>query len=151
MINSTRSRFPRRKAMPLNPNPRKVLSACLLFTAFCLWLPQVIAQTVSTGCVQHTTLHSFGGLDGAGPLYGVTADKTGSVYGTTESGGIGVGTVFKLTPTTSGYRETVLYSFVGGADGDGPFSGLVADKAGALYGVTLEGGNGACIGGCGTV
>ena len=110
---------------------------------------ELTAQTASTP--QHTTLHSFGGPDGAGPLYGVMADKTGALYGTTVLGGSASGTVFKLTPTKSGYLETVLYNFLGGGDGYGPFSGLVADKSGALYGVTSEGGNGSCIGGCGTV
>jgi uncharacterized repeat protein (TIGR03803 family) len=137
--------------MPSNLNPTKVLSACLLFSAFCGCFPEVIAQAVSTSSVEHTTLYSFGGPDGAGPLYGVMADKTGALYGTTVSGGAGAGTVFKLIPTESGYSETVLYSFLGGYDGDGPFSGLVADKMGSLYGVTLGGGNGQCIGGCGTV
>src|SRR5579863_693185 len=122
MINSTRSRFSRREAMPSNLNPTKVLSACLLFSAFCGWFPEVIAQAVSTSSVEHTTLYSFGGPDGAGPLYGVMADKTGALYGTTVSGGAGAGTVFKLIPTESGYSETVLYSFLGGYDGDGPFS-----------------------------
>jgi len=137
--------------MPSNLHPLKVLSACLLFSASCGWFPEVIAQAVSTSSVEHTTLYSFGGPDGAGPLYGVMADKTGALYGTTVSGGAGAGTVFKLIPTKSGYSETVLYSFLGGYDGDGPFSGLVTDKMGTLYGVTLGGGNGACIGGCGTV
>ena len=35
--------------------------------------------------------------------------------------------------------ETVLYSFTG-SDGAGPIAGLIADKDGALYGTTLNGG-----------
>jgi len=47
---------------------------------------------------------------------------------------------------------TVLYSFTGGADGWAPYSGLVRDSAGNLYGTTYEGGSsGACTFGCGTV
>jgi uncharacterized repeat protein (TIGR03803 family) len=34
----------------------------------------------------------------------------------------------------------VLYSFTGGADGGGPYGGLVRDSAGNLYGTTLLGG-----------
>jgi len=34
----------------------------------------------------------------------------------------------------------VLYNFTGGIDGAGPYSGLVADKAGNLYGTTAAGG-----------
>lgn len=138
--------------MPLNLTPLRLLSAFLLFSVLSASSPDVIAQAASSSTVQHTALYSFGGPDGAGPLYGVIADKTGALYGTTVLGGsVGGGTVFKLTPDKSGYSETVLYSFSGGSDGDGPFSGLVADKKGALYGVTLEGGNSACLAGCGTV
>jgi len=36
--------------------------------------------------------------------------------------------------------EKVLYSFAGGNDGINPFDGLVADKAGNLYGTTQSGG-----------
>lgn len=37
-------------------------------------------------------------------------------------------------------RETVLYAFKGGADGESPVGNLVADKAGNLYGATYYGG-----------
>jgi uncharacterized repeat protein (TIGR03803 family) len=37
-------------------------------------------------------------------------------------------------------RETVLYSFTGGADGGNPFAGLIEDKSGNFYGTTVEGG-----------
>jgi uncharacterized repeat protein (TIGR03803 family) len=138
--------------MHSNPGSVRLLSMFALFIVLSAWSPDIIAQTASSGAVQHTALYSFGGPDGAGPLYGVIADKTGALYGTTVLGGsVGGGTVFKLTPNKSGYSETVLYNFKGGFDGNGPFSGLVADKKGALYGVTLEGGNGACEAGCGTV
>jgi uncharacterized repeat protein (TIGR03803 family) len=53
---------------------------------------------------------------------------------------------FAANPT-----EKVLYSFTGGADGAGPFAGVVADAQGNFYGTTANGGNGACQGGCGTV
>jgi uncharacterized repeat protein (TIGR03803 family) len=37
-------------------------------------------------------------------------------------------------------RETVLYSFTGGADGGGPYAGVVRDSTGNLYGTTSGGG-----------
>lgn len=101
-----------------------------------------------------------GGSDGARPFAGLTLDGTGALYGTTTAGGgsnaicpgqiSGCGTVFKLTPSPSGYVESVLHRFQGGTDGSMPQAGLIADKAGALYGTTSSGG-GACPPGCGTV
>jgi uncharacterized repeat protein (TIGR03803 family) len=47
--------------------------------------------------------------------------------------------------------ETVLHAFQGGTDGALPAGGLMADKAGNLYGTTYFGGGGACgPGACGT-
>jgi uncharacterized repeat protein (TIGR03803 family) len=71
------------------------------------------------------------------------ADSAGNLYGTTSGGGQGTcefggcGTVFKVSPDGT---ESVLYSFLGGNDGAMPDGGLVADRAGNLYGTTLEGG-----------
>jgi uncharacterized repeat protein (TIGR03803 family) len=52
-------------------------------------------------------------------------------------------------------KETVLYSFTGGADGGVPAAGLIQDEAGNLYGTTLAGGDLNCAPapgfGCGSV
>jgi uncharacterized repeat protein (TIGR03803 family) len=102
-----------------------------------------------------TVLHSFtGGADGYYPSTGsLLRDAARNLYGITQSGGdYGQGTVFKVD--TAG-NETVLYSFTGGADGDGPTGGLIADAAGNLYGTTYWGGTGSCTSpptsGCGVV
>jgi uncharacterized repeat protein (TIGR03803 family) len=97
-------------------------------------------------------LHAFaGGLyDGENPRAGLVADKNGALYGTTGfDGAFGYcppgtdcGTVFKLSPSGSGYRESVLHMFEGGADGADLYDRLVMHKAGVLYGATLGGGNG---------
>ena len=47
--------------------------------------------------------------------------------------------VFKLSPAG---KETVLYSFTGGADGNDPVAGVIRDSAGNLYGTTQFGGAG---------
>ncbi len=45
-----------------------------------------------------TSLHSFGGADGANPLAALVQGSDGNFYGTTGGGGAGgVGTVFRLT------------------------------------------------------
>jgi uncharacterized repeat protein (TIGR03803 family) len=70
--------------------------------------------------------------DGSNPYAGVTMDKAGNLYGTTHAGGVELsGAVFKLAP---GGTETVLHSFDYTVDGYGPTSGVIVDKAGAIYG-----------------
>jgi uncharacterized repeat protein (TIGR03803 family) len=95
------------------------------------------------GVWTEAALYSFtGGLDGANPYYaGVVLDGSGNLYGTTVLGGTSnLGTVFELTPTKSGWNESVLYSFAGGTDGASPYAGLVFDTTGNLYGTTYNGG-----------
>ncbi len=54
----------------------------------------------SNGVWTHTTLHSFGGNDGALPLSGVGFDASGNLYGTTTYAGgpADDGTLWQLTP-----------------------------------------------------
>ena len=105
-----------------------------------------------------TVLHSFGnGTDGYYLNAGVILDAAGNLYGTTVYGGPkGLGTVFELTPTAGGgWTETVLHSFGSTFEGAAfPYSGLVLDAAGNLYGTTFTGGAHYCAvlhAGCGTV
>jgi uncharacterized repeat protein (TIGR03803 family) len=104
-------------------------------------------------------LHTFmGGTDGASPYATLLMDAAGNLYGTTSAGGgakgcfgNGCGTVFKISPKG---KETVLYRFQGKTDGGLPYSTLIGDKAGNLYGTTSVGGNLSCANGslgCGTV
>ncbi len=111
-----------------------------------------VFQLDPTGTI--TILHGFLSTPGDGffPNAGLLMDSAGNLYGTTEIGGNGFGTVFKVN--TSG-TEQVLYSFTGsGGDGSRPISDLVMDTGGNLYGTTSEGGL-ACAasltGTCGTV
>lgn len=67
-------------------------------------------------------------------------DQQGNLYGTTAIGGSdGIGVVFELTHTSNGWTETVLHNFTG-PDGAYPYSGLIFDRAGNLYGTTGYGG-----------
>jgi uncharacterized repeat protein (TIGR03803 family) len=103
-----------------------------------------------------TTLHSFAGYptDGIGPYGGLVQATNGYLYGTTVSGGSGIGgTVFKITPSGS---LTTLYSFcpqgsVPCTDGYEPESTLVQATNGDLYGTTYGGGANCSSTGCGTV
>jgi uncharacterized repeat protein (TIGR03803 family) len=79
-------------------------------------------------------------------------DSAGNIYGSTVLGGDhGSGTVFQLSPTSTGWEQTVLYSFTGGADGGEPYKGVTIDRHGNLYGTAVTGGSGGCEGGCGVV
>jgi hypothetical protein len=55
-------------------------------------------------------------------------------------------------PAPAEWKEKVLYSFQGGTDGSLPAGGVIFDKAGNLYGLTIYGGSTACPPGwCGTI
>jgi uncharacterized repeat protein (TIGR03803 family) len=91
-------------------------------------------------------LYAFtGGTDGANPNGALIQDVAGNLYGTTvergnSSGcfGYGCGVVFKLD---SSGKETVLYTFTGGADGGNPSGALIRDAQGKLYGTAESGGD----------
>jgi len=92
-------------------------------------------------------LYAFrGGADGQSPAPGLVMDAAGNLYGVTTAGGnasclsVGCGTVFELKRTSSGWTESVIYSFKDGSDGGTPAGSLVLDSAGNLYGTTVLGG-----------
>jgi uncharacterized repeat protein (TIGR03803 family) len=91
-----------------------------------------------------TVLYRFtGGNDGATPEAEVVFDHAGNLYGTTYAGGQNKdGTVFELTPSGSGWTESVLYNFSGFGAGLNPAAGVIFDPAGNLYGTTSSGGQG---------
>jgi uncharacterized repeat protein (TIGR03803 family) len=86
-----------------------------------------------------TVLYRFPGSgDGFIPESGLIRDSSGNLYGTTFGGGeAGWGAIYKVDP---GGRETLVYSFPGGAGGANPQAGLIRDSAGNLYGTTAYGG-----------
>lgn len=95
-----------------------------------------------------TVLHSFAGSpDGSGPGYGnVSFDQVGNIYGTTIDGGNslspGCGIIWELTRSGGGWSENILFNFISGSDGCNPYSGVIFDSAGNLYGNTLLSGDG---------
>jgi uncharacterized repeat protein (TIGR03803 family) len=91
------------------------------------------------GIWTETVLHSFknGDPDGQEPDANLILDAAGNLYGTTPTGGKhNVGSAFELTPGSSGWSLTLLYSF-GSYKGDAgpPRGGLLFDSKGNLYGV----------------
>lgn len=88
-------------------------------------------------------LHSFcqeGCSDGERAFRGLATDGSGNFFGVTYYGGkFGQGTVFELRHRRHNFRFHSLHSF-SGKDGQNPYSSLVVDTQGNLYGVTLQGG-----------
>ena len=98
------------------------------------------------GSWNETVLYNFGQNpigDGVHPAAGLIFDAAGNLYGTTLYGGApyNEGTVFELMPSGGNWTETLLYSFGAYLDGTTPYSGLVFDKSGHLYGTTYMGGS----------
>ena len=88
-------------------------------------------------------IYDFGAssTDAVNAVAGVTIDPQGNLYGTTSFGGtFGVGAIYKLTPSGSGWTESILYNFQGTDDGQNPVGGVILDQAGNLYGTTFDGG-----------
>jgi len=123
------------------------------------------------GKVEESLIHQFAGeTDGAFPQTGLTPDAAGNLYGVTlvgggtaftckENSGGGCGIVYKLVPQSNGtWDETILYAFLGGADGAIPGDdGLALDAKGNIFGSASAGGDfnahcpGNLPGGCGVV
>ena len=78
-------------------------------------------------------------------FYSCTAFKTGVAVAVALA-------VFTSPVQARAWNETVLHTFAGGSDGQGPTGNLIADQSGNLFGTTVDGGGGGCHPkGCGTV
>jgi uncharacterized repeat protein (TIGR03803 family) len=114
---------------------RRASAVFAMFAAAATALP---AQTFNT-------LVSFDGTNGTRPGGALIQATDGNFYGTTVSGGTGLGnagTVFKITPSGT---LTTLYNFCTQfpcVDGENPYAGLVQAFNGDIYGTTLNGGTG---------
>jgi len=108
--------------------------------------PPAHAVDNATETWNETVLYTFGPIDnglGVEPWFGsLIFDHAGNIYGTASAGGTGhcgtggCGAVYKLTPSNGAWTYSVLYRFTCGTDGATPFSGVILDPAGRLYGTT---------------
>ncbi len=124
---------------------------------YCL-VPGLIALCAQPAHAQSfQVIHSFSGTDGGNPAAGLTIDRAGNLYGTTEYGGthtcdsqghIGCGSIFKLSRHGASWILGSLYDFTGGSDKAYPEARVVFGPDGALYGTTSIGGG---LGGDGAV
>ena len=96
----------------------------------------VFELTPSNGGWKEIQLYLFGGFpDGFWPYAPLTFDNDGNLYGTTRGGGApGQGTVFELTSSGGSWTENEVYQFTGMSDGAQPYSAVVFDNSGNLYG-----------------
>ncbi|MGC2110071.1 MAG: choice-of-anchor tandem repeat GloVer-containing protein [Candidatus Korobacteraceae bacterium] len=92
-------------------------------------------------------LYNFDGryrsTDGNSPEAGVIFGPDGNLYGTASGGGsYGGGIVFELVSNGhGGWTEKKLHNFGNGTDGSQPYSALIFDSDGNMYGTTMRGGN----------
>ena len=125
--------------------PHALVFVVMLAVSFIASQP---AQAQLEPAYTFSVLHTFDGTNGANPDGALIMDAVGSLYSTTIYGGntrclnsgefYGCGTVLKLNKSG---KQTMLYKFPrNGTHGKNPNAGLVADKAGNLYGVTGTGG-----------
>jgi len=105
-----------------------------------------------------STLYEFTqGAGGSIPVGTPFIASDGTIYGTTDGGGNlscrdtfgdGCGTIYHLRPQPNfcasfscPWNNTLLYTFTGGSDGSDPYTGVVLDGAGNVYGTTYAGGS----------
>ena len=101
----------------MKPNSFWAASDKVVAVATAIVVVSLMSEPRAEAASQFKTLHRFtGGADGGNPHAGLIVDQAGNLYGTTwaggnlsSCGGSGCGVVFELTPTSNGWKETVLH------------------------------------------
>jgi uncharacterized repeat protein (TIGR03803 family) len=103
----------------------------------------VVFELVKSGATYtQTVLVNFNGADGSLLDSGLVMDAAGDLFGTSQQGGTGgYGTVYEIVHSGGTYASvpTTLANFTG-ANGAAPFSGVILDAAGDVFGTTEQGG-----------
>ena len=108
-----------------------------LFCVAILILPLITPRVY--GSATFTSLISFNGTNGAGPVAGLVQGRDGNFYGTAPNGGASnSGTIFAIS--ADGTFFTNFYNFAGGTNGANPVGGLIVGTDGNFYGTTYAGG-----------
>jgi uncharacterized repeat protein (TIGR03803 family) len=125
------------RGQPMPSNRFSILKTILAICAVALMMR-------GTAAAGERVLFSFNGINGNGPYGALISDAGGNLYGTTTGGGAhSCGTVFELVPKAGGgWSSKILHSFNPNlVDGIVPYTRLVFDSAGNLYGTTNNGGS----------
>jgi uncharacterized repeat protein (TIGR03803 family) len=129
---------------------------CSIGAMFALAFAVGVANAETPSVIDYTLIADFTGSNGDYPGGNLVADGAGNFYGVTSWGGhvtssgtcvapYGCGVVYEASPSSSGWKLTVIFKFSGN-DGAVPGGGLMMDKSGNLYGAASFGGNGVCQG-----
>src|SRR5580698_1414607 len=106
--------------------------------------------SVQGGAWTENTLFSFQQIKDGNEPNELTLDAKGNLFGTRTADNIlctpgnpkYCGTVFELQPEAGVWKMKILHQFTGSDDGSSPWSGVIFDKQGNLYGTTIGfGGN----------
>jgi len=111
-------------------------------TVFNLKPPATVCKSALCSWTEIVIYAFSGSNDGANPGYGdLTFDQAGHIYGTTYFGGNDAqGVVYELAPSNGSWTESATYPFTGANDGGNPYSSVIFDEAGNLYGTAYAGG-----------
>jgi hypothetical protein len=125
----------------------------LLFCRVAIALAAVLSLPLIAAAQSESALYRFtGAADGGNPSGGLVGDPEGNLYGTTSNYETsGDGTIFELSPPTSGYTWTfqTIFTFTDKRlQGSAPLASLLRDSAGNLYGTASAGGG---VRNCGSV
>jgi uncharacterized repeat protein (TIGR03803 family) len=140
-------------AAPLLVGPNGILYGTAMFAGFCdgqngacgaVYSLQRPPTAVCSSFACHwtaTLLYQFRGVPSDGDHPGtanLAMDLSGNLYGVTQEDGSNFsGVVYELTPSGSGWSESILWNFPEMNPANN--SGLVLDRSGNLYGETLQG------------